>query len=59
MRGVTVSRMRERYAQMVLTFQITYIIRIMMDAHRRTSCRKLFKKIRDFNSPKPIYIYTH
>ena len=28
MRKVTVSRMRERYAQTVLTFRITYVLRI-------------------------------
>ena len=32
------------------------IIRIMLGAHPRTSCRRLFKKIRDFHIPKPIHI---
>ena len=31
----------------------------MMGAHPRTSCRELFKKIRDFNSPKPMYIHIN
>jgi len=31
------------------------IIRIMMSAHPRTSCRELLKKL-DFNNPTPIYI---
>jgi mannose/fructose/N-acetylgalactosamine-specific phosphotransferase system component IID len=36
-----------------------HIIRIMIGAHPRTSCRRLFKKIRDFNSSKPIYVFIN
>ena len=32
------------------------IIRIMVGAHPRTSCRRLFKKTGNFNCPKPIHI---
>jgi hypothetical protein len=32
------------------------IIRIMVGAHPRTSCRRLFIKIRNFDNPKPIRI---
>jgi hypothetical protein len=34
------------------------IIRHMVGAHPRTSCRRLFKKIRYFDSPKPIHILS-
>jgi hypothetical protein len=30
----------------------------MIGAHPRTSCRRLFKKFRDFTSSQPIYIYS-
>jgi len=43
------------YSRKIFTLQ-NRIIRIMMVAHPRTSRRKLIKKIRDFNNPKPIYI---
>ena len=42
------------YSRKTFTLQ-KRIIRIMMGAHPRTSCRNLFKKIRDFNNPKPVY----
>ena len=46
------------YSRKIFTLQ-KKIIRIMMDAHRRTSCKMLFKKITDLNGPKPIYIYIY
>jgi hypothetical protein len=41
----------------IFTLQKRIII-ILVGAHPRTSCRRLFKKIRNFDSPKPIHILT-
>ena len=47
------------YSRKIFSLQ-KRIIRIMMGAHHRTSCRKLFKKLEILTVPSLyIYIYTH
>jgi len=58
MRKVTVYRMRERYAQTVLTFRITYVLHYSILLHTHSTCKAtnvknvIWHRISSVNRPK-------